>query len=510
MEDVVRIFDTTLRDGEQSPGVALTPQAKLAIAEQLARLGVDYLEAGFPQASQGDFDSVRTIAETIRGPVVTALARCEDADIERAAQALEPAEKSRIHVFIATSPVHMRAKLRLSPNEVLERVATMVQKARRYADDVEFSAEDATRSDPDFLSQVARVAVEAGARTINLPDTVGYTTPAEYQRLITGIRTAVNRDDVVYSVHCHNDLGLAVANSLAGIEAGCRQIEVAVNGIGERAGNAALEELVMALTARSDQFQVGHHINTREIYRTSQMVSRLTGMVVQSNKAVVGKNAFRHESGIHQDGMLKDRTTYEILTPEDVGFGNTLLVLGKHSGRHALRKRLQDLGLSFTKEQIDQIQMKIKSLAERKLEINDQDLEAIWHDVVGTSQIRHAAELVSWQVNTGSQTRPVAYVVIRDHDEIREDSGSGDGPVHALFQAFSRALDTPQAELINYHLMPISPGEDGIATVRVEVRSQNIEVFGQATDSDVLSASAIAIKDALSQIVYSQKRGVMA
>lgn len=510
MDDVVRIFDTTLRDGEQSPGVALTPQAKLAIAEQLARLGVDYLEAGFPQASAGDFDAVRQIAANIKGPTITALARCHPQDIEAAARALEPAEKSRIHVFIATSPLHMRAKLQMTPEQVKERVAVMVAKARQYSDDVEFSPEDATRSDIGFLGEIARIAVDAGATTINLPDTVGYTTPKEYQEILRSVRQAIGRDDIILSVHCHNDLGLAVANSLAGIEAGCRQVEVAMNGIGERAGNAALEELVMALTARADQFKVRHNINTREIVRASQMVSRLTGMVIQPNKAVVGKNAFRHESGIHQDGMLKDRQTYEILRPEQVGFGGTILVLGKHSGRHALRQHLDELGLTYTPEQLDRIQERVKALAESKSEVNDRDLEAVWQDVVGQPNRHPQIEVVSWQVSTGSQARPVAHVAVRVRGQEREDSGTGDGPVHALFQAFSRALEVRDAELAAYNLMPISPGEAGLASVRVEVASRAGTAFGQATDSDVVKASALALADALAQCAVMDLRNAVA
>ncbi|MCL6564323.1 MAG: 2-isopropylmalate synthase [Firmicutes bacterium] len=509
-EDRVYIFDTTLRDGEQSPGVALNAATKLAIAEQLARLGVDIIEAGFPQASEGDFEAVRSIAAHVKGPTIAALARCHDADIETAARAVEPAASPRIHVFIATSPVHMQAKLKMTPDEVLERVAEKVAKARRYVDDVEFSAEDATRSDWDFLVQVAKVAVEAGATTINLPDTVGYTTPEEYRQLVTHIRRGLNNPAVRLSVHCHNDLGLAVANSLAGIEAGCRQIEVAVNGIGERAGNAALEEVVMALVARRDQFHVTHHIQTQEIYRTSQMVSRLTGMLVQANKAVVGKNAFRHESGIHQDGMLKDRRTYEILTPESIGVPQTLLVLGKHSGRHALRQRLAELGLSATPEQLDNIQKRVKALAEIKSEINDADLEALWQDEVQGRKAEEA-ELVTWQVATGAEIVPNAKVAVRFRGEVREASGVGDGPVHALFKALSEALGLKEVELSGYRLSPVSPGEDGLATVTVEIRGYDHETAGQASDTDVLKASALALKDALGLMAsHIWARGIVA
>lgn len=500
MIDTVRIFDTTLRDGEQSPGVALSTQEKLAIAEQLARLGVDYLEAGFPQASPGDFDAVARIAESIKGPTITALARCNRQDIEQAARALEKAARARIHVFIATSPIHMRAKLRMTAEEVLDRIHQTVQLARTYTDDVEFSCEDATRSEIEFLMQAGRLAVESGATTLNFPDTVGYTTPAEYYQLISTLRKAIPDPAVTLSVHCHDDLGLAVANSLSGIEAGCRQVEVAVNGIGERAGNASLEEVVMALSARQDQYQVQHHIRTQEIYRASQLVSQLSGMAVQPNKAIVGKNAFRHESGIHQDGMLKDRSTYEILTPEAVGWGMTKLVLGKHSGRHALRQRLEDLGLHATTTQIDQIQQRVKSLGELKNDINDQDLEAIWQEEVGQIRRSRNTELVHWHVSTGSDNHPVASVSIRVGQDIREDSGTGDGPVHALFQAISRALSLDHVQLTSYHLAPISPGEAGLASVLVEIHGYECETRGQAADSDVMKATAVALHEALSYL----------
>ncbi len=506
----VKIFDTTLRDGEQSPGVALSGQEKLAIAEQLARLGVDVIEAGFPQASVGDFDAVRTIAKNVSGVTIAGLARCHEADIRRAAEAVELAKKPRIHVFLATSPIHMRSKLKMTAEEVIDRVGRMVTLARSYCEDIEFSAEDATRSDHDFLCRVARVAVAAGARTINLPDTVGYTTPDEYRELVRCVRRAIADDTITVSVHCHNDLGLAVANTLAGIEAGCRQVEVAVNGIGERAGNAALEEVVMALSARHDALKVTHGVETREIYRASQMVSRLTGMPIQFNKAIVGRNAFRHESGIHQDGMLKDPSTYEILMPASIGIGSTVFVLGKHSGRHALRQRLDELNLSVTPEQLDDLQHRIKALAEEKSAINDQDLEALWHDVVGRGIETPFSELVSWQVTTGTQVHPTAHVVIRQEEGIVEDSGSGDGPVHALFQAISRAVGQPAAELSSYQLIPVSPGEGGLAAVRVSVVVDAIESLGQSTDSDVLRASAMALHQALSRVREKIRKGVVA
>jgi len=381
----VYIFDTTLRDGEQSPGVALTVVEKLAIAQQLAILGVDIVEAGFPAASAGDFEAVETIAREVEGPAIAALARCQAQDILKAAKALESAKKPRIHVFIATSDVHMRAKLQMTPDQVLQAVAESVSLARQYTDDVEFSAEDATRSDPDFLVQVANTAIAAGARTINLPDTVGYAMPQEYGALIRYVRERCP-ESVVFSVHCHDDLGMAVANSLAGVEAGARQVEVAVNGIGERAGNAALEEVVMALTARKDYYGREHHVRLPFIYQTSQLVSQYTGMVVQPNKAIVGQNAFRHESGIHQDGMLKDPRTYEIINPELIGQGSRL-VLGKHSGRHALRDRLDRMGLSYTADQLHRLQLRVKALAESKIAVDDEQLKALWsNEVHGRSE----------------------------------------------------------------------------------------------------------------------------
>lgn len=375
----VYIFDTTLRDGEQSPGVALTVAEKVAIAHQLNRLRVDVIEAGFPISSASDFEAVRTIAQEIPYTQIAALARCEDADIERAARALEPHPHPRLHVFIATSAVHMRHKLNVTEDEVIRRVDHAVSAAVREVQDVEFSAEDATRSDPEFLAAVVKTAVAAGARTINLPDTVGYAMSGEFAALVSRIRQDVPQD-VVISVHCHDDLGLAVANSLAGIEAGARQVEVAINGIGERAGNAALEEVAVALTARQDHWGLTHELNLGEVYATSQLVSKMTGMMIQPNKAIVGANAFSHESGIHQDGMLKDPRTYEFLDAGALGQGSRL-VLGKHSGRHALRDRLEKMGIAYNTEDLRRMQPRIKALAEVKRFIDDRELFGIWQEV---------------------------------------------------------------------------------------------------------------------------------
>ncbi|HHY93152.1 MAG TPA: 2-isopropylmalate synthase [Firmicutes bacterium] len=374
----VIIFDTTLRDGEQSPGVSLTVPEKLEIAHQLARLKVDVIEAGFPITSPGDSAAVEAIAAEVQGPVICALARAVRPDIERAWAAIARAEKPRIHTFIATSPIHMQHKLRKSPSEVLRAAVAAVELARSFTPDVEFSAEDATRSDPDFLVDIFSAVIAAGATTINIPDTVGYTTPEEFYRLITYLRHKVaGADRVVFSVHCHNDLGLAVANSLAAVAAGADQIECTVNGIGERAGNASLEEVVMALKTRSDQYGRTAGVFTPEISRTSVLVERLTGMPIQPNKAIVGANAFAHESGIHQDGVLKERTTYEIMRPEDVGLSSGRLVLGKHSGRHAFRERLVALGYNLSEPELDRAFTRFKEVADRKKEISEQDLEAI-------------------------------------------------------------------------------------------------------------------------------------
>lgn len=378
-QDRVCIFDTTLRDGEQSPGVALTVSEKVEIAHQLSRLGVDVIEAGFPISSVSDFQAVHEIAEQVQQTSIAALARCEEADVQAAVRALEPAKNPRVHVFIATSAVHMRVKLNLSSDAVLERVERFVREARTHVSDVEFSAEDATRSDPTFLSEVVDAAVAAGAHTINLPDTVGYAMSSEYAALIARIRQQVP-SDVVVSVHCHDDLGLAVANSLAGVQAGARQVEVAVNGIGERAGNAALEEVAVALFARSDHWRLEHGLHLEELYETSQLVSRLTGMTIQANKAIVGENAFRHESGIHQDGMLKDPQTYEFLDAVALGQGSRL-VLGKHSGRHALRDRLEKMGIAYNVDELKRMQHRIKAMAEGKRSIDDQELYGIWEQV---------------------------------------------------------------------------------------------------------------------------------
>ncbi len=377
MADRVYIFDTTLRDGEQAPGFSMTIEEKIRVAQQLERLGVDVIEAGFPIASEGDFEAVREVAKVVTNCEVAGLARTNDEDIDRAWEALKDAKKPRIHVFIATSPIHMKHKLRMEPDEVLERSVKAVERALSYTENVEFSAEDATRSDPDFLCRIFQAVVKAGVKVINVPDTVGYTVPEEYASLIRKIRTEVEGiDRVIISVHCHNDLGLATANSIAAVKAGARQVECTVNGIGERAGNASLEEIVMLLKTRKDVYGYYTGIDTRQIYPTSRLVTQITGIAVQPNKAIVGANAFAHEAGIHQDGVLKEKSTYEIMKPEDVGVPSSALVLGKHSGRHAFRERVKSMGYNLTEEQLQEAFRKFKALADKK-EVYDEDIEAL-------------------------------------------------------------------------------------------------------------------------------------
>ncbi|MCG0240001.1 MAG: 2-isopropylmalate synthase [Firmicutes bacterium] len=496
----IYIFDTTLRDGEQSPGFSMTPEEKLQVARQLARLGVDVIEAGFPASSPGDFASVQQIAREVDGPVIAGLARCNRADIEAAARALKDARRPRIHTFIATSPIHMEKKLRMKPEEVVQRVREMVAYAASFGMEVEFSAEDATRSDWRFLAQVFTVAARAGARILNAPDTVGYTTPKEIYDLFRYLKEHVDAPDgVIFSTHNHNDLGLAVANTLAAIEAGAEQVEGTINGIGERAGNVALEEVVMAIRTRHDRYPFHTGIRTTEIYRTSKLVQTVTGVSVQPNKAIVGANAFAHESGIHQDGVLKDRSTYEIMRPEDVGVPESTLVLGKHSGRHALRRRLEELGYHLSEEEIDRAFARFKELADRKKYITDHDLEAI----VGEEQQKtgEALKLESFQVVSGTQTLPTATArVVLASGEVRQEAASGDGPVDALYRAIDRAAGF-QGRLLQYELKAVTEGQDALGEVTVRVMSEGRVALGRGVSTDVIEASARAYVAALSKLM---------
>ena len=478
MSETLRIFDTTLRDGEQSPGCSMNLSEKLALARQLEKLGVDVIEAGFPIASDGDFESVRRVAQELRETSVCGLARTAPADIDRCHEALEGGAKPRIHTFIATSDIHLEYKLRMSREQVLEEVERAVRQARAYCDDVEFSAEDATRSDRDYLAQVFSTAIAAGASTCNVPDTVGYTTPDEYAALIRFLReTVAGAENVVFAVHCHDDLGLAVANSLAAVRAGARQIECTLNGIGERAGNTSMEEVVMAVKTRPDVFAgLDTHIVTREIYPSSRLLSSTIGVPVQPNKAIVGANAFAHEAGIHQDGVLKAAITYEIMTPESVGRGSNELVLGKHSGRHAFRERLAELGFELEGEEFQRAFKRFKDLADAKKTIFNEDLEAIVADSVVDTEDRF--ELGELAIMSGTFGKPTATVELRVDGERSKTTALGVGPVDALFKAIAELTET-KSDLLRYQVHAITTGMDAQGEVSVTGRTAD----GPATPS---------------------------
>ncbi|MGO0121806.1 2-isopropylmalate synthase [Desulfothermobacter acidiphilus] len=498
--DRVYVFDTTLRDGEQSPGVSLNVKEKIEIARQLARLGVDVIEVGFPVASPGDFNACREVARAVRGVTVCALARARQEDIDRAWEAIKEAEAPRIHTFIATSDIHLRHKLRMTREQVLEATRAAVAYSKRYAADVEFSAEDASRSDPDFLCQVLAEAIAAGATVLNIPDTVGYAVPEEFGELIRVIRERTpGIEKVILSCHCHNDLGLAVANTLAAVRNGVRQVEVTINGIGERAGNAALEEVVMALYAHRSGYGLVTGIRTEELYRTSKLVSTLTGMPVQPNKAIVGKNAFAHESGIHQDGVLKERSTYEIIDPAIIGVPRSRLVLGKHSGRHAFRVRLQELGYELTEEELNAAFQRFKELCDRKKEITDDDLLALVEEEIG--QAPSIYELRYFHISSGTTVVPTATVALRIGDELREEAACGNGPVDAIYKAVDK-LTGRHLRLDSYSIEAVTEGKDAIGsvTVRVTDEERNKTYLGRGISTDVLEASARAYVDALNKL----------
>jgi 2-isopropylmalate synthase len=502
--DRVLIFDTTLRDGEQSPGCSMNLNEKLTLARQLARLGVDIIEAGFPIASEGDLESVKAIAREVREPVICALARTSRADIEHAQEALAPAARPRIHTFIATSDIHLEHKLRMTRAQVLEEVDRAVRQARGHVDDVEFSAEDATRSDWDFLVQVFGVAVEAGARTLNVPDTVGYTTPSEYFELIQFLRAQVpGADEVVFSLHCHDDLGLAVANSLAAIRAGARQVECTVNGIGERAGNTAMEEVVMALKTRRDVFGgADTGIVTAEIYPTSRLLSSIIGVPVQPNKAIVGDNAFAHEAGIHQDGVLKNKMTYEIMTPQSIGRPSNELVLGKHSGRHAFRDRLRELGFELDGDELETAFKRFKALADKKKTVYNEDLEAIAADVGIRSEDRFALGELS--IVSGTFATPHATVELVIDGASQRATASGTGPVDAVFRAIAELTDT-KSELVRYQVNAITAGMDAQGEVSVTLSEGGRRVIGHGAHTDIIVASAKAYVHALNKLEWHKR-----
>ena len=498
MNDRVTIFDTTLRDGEQAPGIALTPDEKVTIAHQLAKLRVDVLEAGFAASSPGDFEAVSRIAAGVRGPVIASLARAHPDDIDKAHDALKTADRYRIHVFMSTSAIHMEKMLRLTPAEVMKASVEGVRRARGYTDDVEFSPQDATRSDPDFMIAVCKAAVEAGATTINIPDTVGFATPTEFAELLKRVFKEVrgDREDVIMSVHCHNDLGLAVANSLASLAAGARQIEGAINGIGERAGNTSIEEVVMAIKTRQDVFGVDLGVDTTQLYDTSRLVARLTGYPVQYNKAVVGRNAFAHESGIHQHGVLRDKETYEIMDAADVGQQAAQIVLGKHSGRAGFLDALERMGITLEDEAFSRAFERFKQLADRKIQIGEDEVRAIVEDQ--TAESTEKVKMVSLHVAGGNEVTPTATVrVIKDGVE-QTYTGKGDGMVHATFAALRLAFET-EAKLIDYRVVPVTSGADAMAEVNVVVRIGDRTFAGHALNTDVVEGSAAAFANALNK-----------
>jgi 2-isopropylmalate synthase len=492
----VRFFDTTLRDGEQAPGIALTRVEKVEIAEQLARLNVDILEAGFPISSEGEFDAVREIATSVQGPVIAALARVTPGDIHRAAEALKGADRWRIHTFISTSDIHMSDMLRMSHYQVLNGIREGVGLAVGYTDDVEFSAQDATRTELGFLLECFRVAVESGATTINVPDTVGYAMPHEFGELVRIVRESVP-DGVTISTHCHNDLGLAVANALAGIVNGARQVEVAVNGIGERAGNCALEEVAMIVRTRAQALGVHHGLNAREIMRTSRLVSMTTGYSVQPNKAVVGASAFAHESGIHQHGVLSNAETYEIMDPIEVGLEGNRIVLGKHSGRHAFADALVKMGLELDAEHLDRAFARFKDLADRKIQLTDQDLEAIVAEELGAAE-QDFLLLESLQMGGGTHLSPSATVRLRRGDDLIEESAMGDGMIDAACGAIQRAAGV-EARLVTFHVSSVTGGSDALGDVVVQLDIGGRRVTGRGVSVDVVEASARAYLAAINR-----------
>ena len=504
MSDQVFIFDTTLRDGEQSPGATMNIQEKLQVAKQLERLGVDIIEAGFPVSSDGDYESVRAIARALENTIVAGLARANREDIARAWDAVRAAKYPRIHTFIATSDIHLKHKLKMTREEVLRDVVDSVAYAKKMTDDVEFSAEDATRTDLPFLCEVARAALEAGATTINIPDTVGYTAPTEYAQIMDTIRKEVKGiDKIVLSVHCHNDLGLATSNSVMAIQHGARQVECTINGIGERAGNTAMEEVVMAIRTRPDLFPYFTKINTRMIYPTSRLVSQITGMKVQPNKAIVGANAFAHEAGIHQDGVLKEKLTYEIMTPESVGITNSSLVMGKHSGRHAFRDRVKALGFDLNTDQIQKAFDLFKGLADRKKTVFDEDIVAIiMHEVL---RIPYRYRLNYLNVVSGTSAIPTAMVKMEIDGELVRDVDFGDGPVDAAMKTI-RKITHSKSKLMKFAINAITGGTDAQGEVTVYVQEDGISVVGQGAHTDIIVASAKAYINALNKLEYQKTK----
>ena len=505
--DTVKIFDTTLRDGEQSPGATLTLLEKVEIARHLEAMGVDIIEAGFPISSDGDFESVKAVAAAVSRSVVCGLARSVSKDVDRAGQALQHAAHPRIHIFCATSKIHREHKLKKGKEEILRLSVESIKQAKQYTDDIEFSPEDASRTELEFLEEMVQAAVDAGATTINLPDTVGYATPKSYGEIFSTMfeRLPVLREKkITLSAHCHDDLGLATANSLSAVKNGARQVECTINGIGERAGNAALEEIVMALRTRSDFFKVGTRIDTTKIFPASRMVASLTGVAVQRNKAIVGQNAFAHESGIHQDGMLKFRETYEIMDPATVGIPKSSLVLGKHSGRHAFKDRVTNLGYALSEAQIESAFARFKALADKKKEVFDEDIEALIDDQLDLSD--GLWELAGLQVTAGSNTIPTATVTLKDKSGVlTRDASIGDGPVDAIYSTIQR-LTGVRCALTNYHIRAVSKGKEAMGEVQIELDHSGKTVRGRGISTDILEASALAYISAINRMRSASNR----
>ncbi|WP_233269474.1 2-isopropylmalate synthase [Alteribacillus sp. YIM 98480] len=501
----INVFDTTLRDGEQSPGVNLNFEEKLQIAAQLDRLGVDIIEAGFPAASEGDFQSVKAIAETVKGSSVTGLSRSVKKEIDAAWEALKGGEEPRLHVFIATSPIHMTHKLRMTPDQVIENAVDSVKYAKQRFPRVQWSAEDACRSDIDFLARIIEKVIDAGAEVINLPDTVGYITQEEIRHMFTYLRETVpNIDKAILSTHCHDDLGMAVSNSLAAVEAGAGQVECTINGIGERAGNASLEEIAVALKIRNDFYNAETGLTLNEIKRTSSLVSKLTGMVVPNNKAVVGDNAFAHESGIHQDGVLKESSTYEIITPDLVGVSANRMVLGKLSGRHAFKEKIESLGYNATEEELNKVFKAFKSLADKKKEITDEDIFALMTEEKAGEAVKYY-EVEALQVNYGTNNIPTAAVtMLNPEGETIQEAATGSGSVEAVYNTIERIIGK-EVKLKDYRIQSITGGRDALAEVYVQIEYEGEEASGRGTANDVLEASARAYINSVNRVLNRKK-----
>lgn len=506
MTRTIKIFDTTLRDGEQCPGASLNPEEKMEIARQLAKLNVDCIEAGFAIASQGDFDAIKAIAQQVKGPQICSLARAKKEDIDRAWEALKYCDRPRIHVFLATSPIHMEKKLRMTPEQVYKQAVEMVKYARTLCPDIEFSPEDAGRSDPEFLYKVVGGVIDAGASTVNIPDTVGYTSPWEFGKLIENIIKNVpqiKKNGTVISVHVHNDLGLAVANSLAAIKAGADQIECTINGIGERAGNASLEEVVMNLKTRKDFFDCETKINTQEIYKTSRLVSNLTGMMVQPNKAIVGANAFAHEAGIHQHGVLRARETYEIMHPNDIGLTESKIVMGKHSGRHALQKKLKDMGYDLDKDTLEKAYQRFLEVADKKKDIGERDLEIIVAEEVYVVPEDYTIDKIA--IKSGTNDQPTAKIQLKHKGQKIKTTATGAGPVDAVYKAIAE-LTKVNASLVDYSIQAITGGTDALGEVTVRIKDKDKIYVGHGADTDILVASGKAYLAAINRLIYATAR----